>query len=66
MVHTLAGNGISDTDLVGCVTALDKVVSRGCQMRVPGRVSICITWPILTFLDPQEAVLPGCNPPWRG
>ena len=32
-----AGRGISDTDLVGCVTSLDAVVSQGCLVRVPGR-----------------------------
>ena len=61
-----ASRSISGTDLVGCVTTLDTVVSRCCQARVPGRPSIRVTRPRLTFLEPQVAFLPSFNPPPRG
>ena len=52
--------------LVGCITSQDSVVSRGCLVRGPGRPSIRITRPRLTFLEPHGAVSPGSNPPrWR-
>ena len=49
MGHTSAGRGICGTDLVGCVTSLDTVVSRGFLAWVQGRPSIRVTRPRLTF-----------------
>ena len=56
MGHTSAGSGISGMDLAECVTSLDMEVSRGCLAQMPRRLSIRITWPRPTFLEPQGAV----------
>ena len=56
MGYTSAGRGISDTGLVGRITFLDTIVSRGCLARVPERLSICIMQPRLAFLKTQGAV----------
>ena len=45
--------------------SLDTVVSWGCLARVPARPSICVTWPRLTFLEPQGTVPRDSNPPRR-
>ena len=52
MSHTSVGRSINGTDLVGCVTFLDAVISQGCLVRVPGRPSIRVT---LTILKPHGA-----------
>ena len=57
--HTSTGCGICSTDLFGCVTSLDTVLSRGWLTREPRR-------PRLIFLELQRAVQPSSNPPWRG
>ena len=45
------------------VTSLDAVVSLGCLARVPGRPSIRVMRPRVTYLELQGAVTPGSNPP---
>ena len=56
MEYTLAGRGVSDTDLVGRVTSLDTIVSGLCLAQVLGRPSVLFMLPKQTFLEPQRAV----------
>ena len=53
-------------DLVGCVMSLDMVVSQGCLAQVPGRPTICVMRPRLTFRASGGCSSLGYNPPWRG
>ena len=66
MGHISTGHGVSGTDLVEGITCLNTVVSHGCLARVPGKLSIWVMQPRLTFPEPQGAVPLGSNPPRRG